>query len=382
MRKFYYIFYPDSKGSITEELDECLKKIEASILQDYFLIKLNIFADLPDYNSFLEFRSQIHNSLYTLFGSDIPAFNLTVHPPQRPWKIVLEATCISPGSVRNIIHDEYEGIPYIILETESGKELWSAGVSRYQYCDDTFRDASAAFEVMRGLLEKADMSLNNVVRQWNYIGNILSVNDGLQNYQKFNEVRNDFYSAYRNVSWYPAATGVGMKIGNVILDFSALQTNDSIIPVDNPEQVRAYKYGQDVLKGVAGKAKTKKHPPQFERALLISGKQYSCLHISGTAAIKGQLTVGKDVYEQSLITIKNIQRLTDTAFLNDIAGQQQFSNENFSLLRVYIKYQSDFETVKGICRQIFPDIPAVFIEADICRDDLLMEIEAEVDLNQ
>jgi hypothetical protein len=42
----------------------------------------------------------------------------------------------------------------------------------------------------------------------------------------------------------------------------------------------------------------------------------------------------------------------------------------------------DLKVVRQICNEHFPGIPALFIEADICRDDLLMEIEAEVELNQ
>ena len=47
------------------------------------------------------------------------------------------------------------------------------------------------------------------------------------------------------------------------------------------------------------------------------------------------------------------------------------------LLRVYIKKDEDFNKVKEICRRSYPDVPSVFIKADICRENLLIEIEAE-----
>jgi hypothetical protein len=53
----------------------------------------------------------------------------------------------------------------------------------------------------------------------------------------------------------------------------------------------------------------------------------------------------------------------------------------FILLRVYVKNQDDFIKVKAICRERFPDVPSVFIESDICRDNLLVEIEAEFLIN-
>jgi hypothetical protein len=34
-----------------------------------------------------------------------------------------------------------------------------------------------------------------------------------------------------------------------------------------------------------------------------------------------------------------------------------------------------------ICLKQFPDVPAIFIESDICRDNLLVEIEAEFLIN-
>ena len=63
---------------------------------------------------------------------------------------------------------------------------------------------------MKAILEKEGMSFDHVVRQWNYIGNILEIKNGLQNYQVFNEVRSEFYKKYRTVHGYPAATGIGM----------------------------------------------------------------------------------------------------------------------------------------------------------------------------
>jgi hypothetical protein len=85
------------------------------------------------------------------------------------------------------------------------------------------------------------MSLNNVVRQWNYIGEILKVERGFQNYQIFNEVRSEYYEKYRTISSFPAATGKGMKYGGVFLDFCAVKSDEDlrIMAVNNPNQVNA-----------------------------------------------------------------------------------------------------------------------------------------------
>jgi enamine deaminase RidA (YjgF/YER057c/UK114 family) len=97
----------------------------------------------------------------------------------------------------------------------------------------------------------------------------------------------------------------------------------------------------------------------------------------------GQETIGKgDVSKQTIVTIENIKKLTDTERLSRLVSGSVSYREKISLLRVYIKNQNDFKLVREICDERFPQIPAVYIEADICRDDLLMEIEAEADLKQ
>jgi len=383
MHKYYFVYYPKSEGSITEEWRQCSKQIENTILLKYAAVKLNVFTDLPDYDTLLALRGTILKSVQDLFGSACPALNISVHPPERPWKIGVETTCVSADSVK-LTGKKYKDIPYLILESASSTELWAGGVSSYRHPDNTLYAAGEAFEMMIGILESEHFSLNHLVRQWNYIGNILAVRDGFQNYQIFNEVRNDYYSRYRTVKGFPAATGVGMKFGDVILDFCAIRSDDSfkITPIDNPDQVNAYDYGQQVLKGVSEKDRSVKHPPKFERALLIENRSRSYIHISGTAAIIGQETAGvNDIEKQTLITIGNIRNLIDTDRISKLLPGQSLLYGKFSMVRVYIKSQSDFNTVRQICKRNFQGVPAIYLEADICRDDLLMEIEAEVDLN-
>ena len=102
------------------------------------------------------------------------------------------------------------------------------------------------------------------------------------------------------------------------------------------------------------------------------------LFISGTASILGQDTIGiDDIEKQTLVTIENIMKLVDTNNRNGSPGTTSFDTGDLILLRVYIKRQSDFEKVKQICSSYFNGAPSVFIEADVCRENLLVEIEAE-----
>jgi enamine deaminase RidA (YjgF/YER057c/UK114 family) len=233
---------------------------------------------------------------------------------------------------------------------------------------------------MRAILEAEEMTFDHIVRQWNFIGNILLIKNEIQNYQTFNEVRSDNYHRFRNIHSYPAATGVGMKYGGVILDFCAVEAKSDlkIIAIDNPDQIRPYDYSQQVLKGKPAGGKGINQPPQFERAVFLDDGQYSTLFVSGTASIIGQETIGiNDVERQTVVTLENISRLTDAGRIGHLTGNPEAGAGDPILLRVYIKKPIDFPVVKEICNKRFPHVQTIFIEADICRDNLLVEIEAE-----
>lgn len=123
-----------------------------------------------------------------------------------------------------------------------------------------------------------------------------------------------------------------------------------------------------------------KQPPLFERAILLTDGNKWRLFVSGTASIIGQETVaiGK-LREQTLITIENIKKLTSKENLRSWCPATSFSHEGiFSRIRVYVKNAGDIPEVKSVCAGHFGNVPAVYVQADICRNDLLVEIEAEL----
>ncbi len=380
MQKEYFIYYPLEEGKIEEEWEQCLKQIRNAISIVNQPVKINIFTDLTDFDAFLILKKKIVESACVSLGDHTPAISFTAHPPGKPWKIAVEALSIKSGFI-DITTKFFDSIPYVVIKTKWGKEVWVAGLGSGSSPEDARRAAETAFNQAVGILEREEMTMNNIIRQWNYIGNILAVWKGLQNYQIFNEVRSEYYSRYRTVHGYPAATGIGMGLNGVIIDFCAVQADGSvqIKGLSNPNQVNAYEYGQIVLKGIKETGKPKKQPPQFERALLFATQKSPVLYISGTASIKGQETIGiGDVEKQTLVTIDNIKKLADLQMIKEITGKGTEYALRYTLLRVYIKYQKDFGVVRKICEEMFPSVPAVFIQADICRDNLLIEIEAEL----
>jgi enamine deaminase RidA (YjgF/YER057c/UK114 family) len=376
----YLIFKAQIVSTIEKEWIQCLDQIISAEKAGSRLVKLNIFTNYHDYNDFIKNSGIIGTSIINHFGDICPAFNITAHPPESPWNISVEAGYMDNSSCE-IVSKFNNSISYVVRTSGTEKEVWAGGLGGFHYPEDTRKAAWVAFDQMRAILEAEQMSFNHIVRQWNFIGNILKIENDAQNYQLFNEVRSENYHKYRSIHSYPAATGISMKNGGVRLDFCAIKTvgNLKVIAIDNPDQIRPYDYSQQVLRGKPLEGKVTKQPPRFERAVFLSNSSNSTLFVSGTASIIGQETIGvDDVGRQTVVTIENISKLTDSKRIGHLIGKPDYKAGELILLRVYIKKQEDFAKVKAICEEFHPGVPSVFIESDICRENLLVEIEAEL----
>lgn len=378
MQKEYFIFSPLVTGTCEEEWEQCFAGVLKKTGEGCRLIKLNVFIDPVNPEMFLRHKKIIGNFIQGRLGDQCPAISIITQPPEDPWKVSAEGMFIRKGSTE-VTTKFWGSIPYVTIGPESEKELWVAGLGDDELSDNTRKASVKSFEMISGILDQEGMNYNNLVRQWNYVGKILEINKGYQNYQIFNEVRSEYYSRYRTAPGFPAATGIGMKTSGVTVDFCAIQDSPPVRTraVDNPNQVNAYQYSQKVLKGLKEKGKPIKNPPQFERALFVANSGRRTLFVSGTASIIGQNTIGKGkIKEQTRITIGNIKKLSEVNYLEKLTGCD-LSHGMCTLIRAYVKRQEYFSAVKDICEEQFPGAPAIYTEADVCRDDLLVEIEAE-----
>ena len=48
---------------------------------------------------------------------------------------------------------------------------------------------------------------------------------------------------------------------------------------------------------------------------------------------------------------------------------------DLALARVYIKRQEDYERTRAVCRRRLGELPTIYAVADVCRPELLVEIE-------
>jgi enamine deaminase RidA (YjgF/YER057c/UK114 family) len=169
-----------------------------------------------------------------------------------------------------------------------------------------------------------------------------------------------------------------MDHGSVTIDFCAVRKNDSvrIAGLNNPNQTNAYDYGQDVLIGSPLKENEPKKAPLFERAEYIGTPDKGLVFISGTASITNEKTIGlNDIVTQTIVTLNNISDLTSDENLKSIDVTAY--EKNYTYFRVYVKDMKQLNTVRRIYETQYKKIPALYVKADICRENLLVEIEGE-----
>ena len=169
-----------------------------------------------------------------------------------------------------------------------------------------------------------------------------------------------------------------MDCGPITIDFVAVKPHENtlVAGLSNPNQINAFSYGQEVLVGSAIRENENKKAPLFERAKYIGAKENALVFISGTASIAGEKTIGsEDIKEQSQVTIQNISDLTSGDNIQSVGAEM--SKKDYTYLRVYVKREEDFDIVRKICHEKYGDIPILYVKADICRNDLWVEIEGE-----
>lgn len=377
----YKVIVPKAEGNFEIQWDNCFNEL-ANTLQnkDYKPFRICVFIHTIDEADY-KFKSDlICNSTCSLVNGSLLPVSIIPQSPEEPYSVVIELGMVSEKEAL-IQYYSVDGINYCTISSDELLECWVSDAQLSENGDSKYEEADGSFQKLKLVLDSIELNLDTIVRQWNYVGEILDMSSAngrtMQNYQIFNEVRNSYYSQYRKCSSFPAATGIGMNSTHVGIDCYAIgnQSNIQVIPISNPNQEDSYQYGQDVL---VGDAIVHKQAPQFERAVLLKSGARSKLIISGTAAIIGQKTIGiGDVVQQTIATIDNIETLVSrTNLMNHCSNPEEYPDK-YSYLRVYVKNRSDITTVKRICTENYGDVPMTFVQADICRDNLLVEIEAE-----
>ena len=205
---------------------------------------------------------------------------------------------------------------------------------------------------MQCTLNNFGLDFSNTLRTW------LFVNDILSWYEQLNKARDDFYN--RNDifnKFVPASTGIGLANPSgcaLTTELIAVRPKNETVRIEkvtSPMQCEALDYKS-----------------AFSRATKLTSPDHSRMYVSGTASIaqNGDTIFIDDTANQ----IETALKVVDALIKN---GDMDWPNTVFAM--AYFKDSKDFYLFDECCKRLDIDIPHVKIEADICRHDLLFEIE-------
>lgn len=237
----------------------------------------------------------------------------------------------------------------------------------------------ATKNVPRGEIEQVTRGLYNDLlkavdgrhlgRVWNYVPHINAEVAELENYRAFCRGRALAFEAEfgdAQFSRLSAASAVGASDDRLTVIFAATKTEPRHL--ENPEQVSAYRYP----------AEHGPRAPSFARATVTADGRH--VFISGTAAIKGHVTIAPgDTAAQVECTLDNLTLISRAAGLGDDLGASASGSGKWTRhFKVYLRHAGDLDLVKGklAAALLRPDDVVTWLQADICRAALNVEIEA------
>jgi enamine deaminase RidA (YjgF/YER057c/UK114 family) len=382
-------FESDEVGfSISETVEDVihkLAKVEFDTNLQRAIISLAFFID-AEKQDFYMIRGKIISKLKKIYTNP-PAFSIIGQVPASKASLQLDANIVlyTPGECTIQYSSVNEDIFFTTIETSSFCEYYFSGITVADNYFSNIDMIGGAYRLMNNALLSLGLGMNNIVRQWNYLEDILKINQSdnemNQNYQVLNNIRHEFYKNFTFSNGYPAATGIGMSSGGFVLECIAIKEKEkiNITPIKNPAQISAYEYSKKVL--IGGQSQDLS-TPLFERAKIYAkGATQYVLFVSGTAAIHNEQSLAKgDAEVQTIITINNIDKLIESGTHKVEEFQKQVKNTSLNYLRVYIKNKDDINKVKAICDKYTGSVKPVYLIADICRNELLVEIEGIVDI--
>jgi chorismate lyase/3-hydroxybenzoate synthase len=201
----------------------------------------------------------------------------------------------------------------------------------------------------------------HLLRIWNYLDAINEGEADAERYRIFCAGRKQGLGA-EGAERYPAATAIGRRDGRRILQVYWLAGREPGVALENPRQVSAFRYPRRY--GPVA--------PTFSRAMQLSP---GLLMISGTASIIGHATHHAGDSQRQLDEIfSNLAALLARAHERDASLPAGFSSD--TLIKVYLRHAHDAPLVeRELTAQLPAGTPFLVLEGDVCRADLLVELD-------
>ena len=317
----------------------------------------NLAADFDDFQQVRQAAYRIHG----ITGSLLPATTYIGQPPCRPGRDVeLQVYAIVPATPDSVRVDSIaSGREHVSIKS------FTIGQARHFYVSnitgsgddgkplETFRlQSDAIFKTATEIVNTQGIAFNDVLRTWIYLDDID------RDYDELNASRNLFFKS-QGVKRLPASTGIGggsyPKGCQCVVDVYAL-LNPEIAKTEvmqTPTLNEAPEYGSS-----------------FSRGMKMALPEETYLFISGTASVDehGATVHVGDHRAQIQRMLLNVEELL------------QAQNATFADLAQVVTYlkSADYQDVfRQLCAERgVKDVPHTIVEADVCRGDLLCEMEA------
>jgi enamine deaminase RidA (YjgF/YER057c/UK114 family) len=375
VRHVYVTAVPRAGATLREQAKDALEAV-AAVMSDEGAAGavLHQAVLLADGGSIAACRQIVRD----FYGRHVPATSYIPQPPCEGQLLAIEAMGIGRGRDRvdiqrisdQLVVTRHDGVTWVYAD-HAVPRTSAAGVYEKTIC---------SYQHLRRLLPDAGARLGQVVRAWHYLGGIVDDDGPVQRYKELNRARAD---VYQHVSFlterlpeghrrpvFPASTGIGTAGRFLSISALALMSDrDDVVavPLENPRQTAAFAYS----------ASYSPQSPKFSRGLALCRGSDATLFISGTASITQSETrhVG-DVVGQTHETLENIAALIseDNLSRHGLTGWGA-TLEGLGLARVYVKRPEDYARVREVCQERLGEVPATYVVADVCRPDLLVEIE-------
>jgi enamine deaminase RidA (YjgF/YER057c/UK114 family) len=242
-----------------------------------------------------------------------------------------------------------------LLEAPSLRLLWLAGIDGALANGEGFRgQAKGMFQRAERALALQGFDYRDVVRTWIYLRRLLD------DYAELNEARTAFHGHHDLVggtgaSAFPASTGIqGTSAGEgCLMDLVALSGPRRRPLARSSRQPEAFDYGSG-----------------FSRGMALDHEGARTVFVSGTASVggDGRTRHAGDAEGQVLETLLGLAAVLEPegASLRDVASGTLFAKDRAAL-----------EAYRRVTQLLaLPPLPLVPVLADVCRPELLLEIDA------
>ncbi len=311
------------------------------------------------------------------YGDKKPLTIFVVQPPCEGRGIAIEAWAVGTTHAKVEHHDEH----LVTVEYDGLRWIYASGGSLHREGRTAYDQSLEGFQNLQAALQRGGVRFEDVIRTWLYQGCITEEVDGVERYRELNRARTDFFTdipfdkrpiltGRGDHAVYPASTGIGTLCHGLITACMALQTERKdvfMLPLENPLQTSAFDYPKEYsIKS-----------PKFARAMALRTGEDVTVWISGTASIVNSETVYKgDAAMQTEQTLTNIEQLIAPANFTRLGWPGAGAAlTDLAKVHVYVKHAADYEKVRAVCERRLGRVPAVYAVADVCRPDLLVEIE-------